>query len=75
MSRRVNAKGQVVIEKAIRDKLGVKPGWRTLQLLVDNHVELRFIPPEHRRSLAGTLSKYVKNTLATEELREARDRA
>lgn len=67
MSHVVGPKGQVVIEKAIRDRLGVEPGWRAVQLLVDGHVEMHFVPPEHARSLAGRLSKYARPELGTEE--------
>lgn len=38
----VGTKGQVVVEKAIRDQLGVKPGWQVMQRLVDGHVGLYF---------------------------------
>jgi AbrB family looped-hinge helix DNA binding protein len=60
MANVVGQKGQVVIEKEIRDKLGVKPGWIALQMIKDNHVEIYFVPPEHNRSLMGSLRKYVK---------------
>ncbi len=56
----VGPKGQVVIAKEIRDHLGVEPGWIALQRLVDNHVELYLLPPEHRRSLKGSLAKHVE---------------
>lgn len=73
MSYLVGPKGQVVIEKEIRDHLGVEPGWRALQLLVDDHVEIHFLPPEHKRSVAGCLSRYVERGTNTQEgLREAR---
>jgi len=76
MSNRVGTKGQVVIEKGIRDRLGVEPGWRAVQLLVDDHVELYFIPPEHDRSVAGALSKYARANLRSEEaLKEAAEAA
>lgn len=76
MGHKVGPKGQVVIEKEIRDGLGVKPGWIALQQRVDDHVEIRFIPPEHNRSLAGILAPHIKRQFpTTEELREARDRA
>jgi AbrB family looped-hinge helix DNA binding protein len=76
MSNTVGVKGQVVIEKALREKLGVKPGWQALQLLVDDHIEIYFVPPEHTTSLAGRLAKYAKGTLATpEDLRKARAKA
>jgi AbrB family looped-hinge helix DNA binding protein len=75
MSRSVGPKGQVVIEKEIRDRLGVEPGWRALQVLVDDHVEIYFLPPEHRRSIAGCLSDYVgegRGSGTSEALGEAR---
>ena len=60
MATKVGTKGQVVVEKQIREKLGVKPGWMAIQRLVDDHVELYFVPPEHNRSLMGSLKKYIK---------------
>lgn len=75
MSHSVGPKGQVVIEKVIRDRLGVKPGWRALQLLVGDHVEIHFLPPDHGRSVAGCLSRYVeegRGSGAPEALREVR---
>jgi bifunctional DNA-binding transcriptional regulator/antitoxin component of YhaV-PrlF toxin-antitoxin module len=75
MSSKVGLKGQIVIEKTLRDKLGVKPGWQALQLLVDDHVEIYFVPPEHTNSLAGRLAKYTKGSLKTSEaLRKERDK-
>ncbi len=59
MANRVGPKGQVVIEKAIRDRLGVQPGWIALQRLVDGRVEISFLPPEHTASLAGILDPYT----------------
>jgi bifunctional DNA-binding transcriptional regulator/antitoxin component of YhaV-PrlF toxin-antitoxin module len=75
MANLVGEKGQVVIEKPLREALGIQPGFVTTQILVDDHVEIRFYPPEHNRSLRGILSKYVKRHLTTEELREAREKA
>ncbi len=49
----VGSKGQIVISKEIRDKIGNKPGWITLEQLVGEHVEVYFVPPEHSRSLKG----------------------
>lgn len=60
MANVVGARGQVVIAKEIRDGLGVKPGWLALQRLVDDHVEVFFVPPEHRKSLKGSLAKHTK---------------
>ncbi len=60
MANVVGPKGQVVIAKEIRDRLGIEPGWLALQRIVDDHVEVSFLPPEHRKSLKGSLAKYVK---------------
>ena len=60
----VGQKGQVVISKEIRDKLGVKPGWLALQSIVDGHVEIYFVPPEHNRSLMGCLKDYIQPGVA-----------
>ncbi len=55
MSSVVGTKGQVTIEKEIRDTLGVQPGWRAIQRMEGDRVVLEFLPPKHRRSLAGAL--------------------
>jgi bifunctional DNA-binding transcriptional regulator/antitoxin component of YhaV-PrlF toxin-antitoxin module len=67
MAHVVGPKGQVVIEKEIRDKLGVKQGWQAVQLLVDNHVRIYFIPPEHNRSLRGILKPHIRRQPLPEE--------
>ena len=59
MSAKVGTKGQVVIEKAIRDQLGIESGWRAYQILEDGCVKIYFRPPPHNRSLKGALKKYV----------------
>lgn len=55
MSTRVGTKGQVTIEKSIRDALGVEPGWRTVQRVEGDSVVIEFLPPRHHRSLASVL--------------------
>ena len=76
MPAKVGSKGQIVIEKGIRDSLGVKPGWRALQRLVDDHLEIYFVPPEHNRSLKGSLARHIKVKVAPgEEWDQARENA
>lgn len=74
---KVGPKGQVVISKGIRDALGIQPGSLAIERIVDGHVEITFLPPRHRRSLAGVLSAYAKNADLTDEdvLHEATEAA
>ena len=72
----VGSKGQVVIAKDICDRLGVEPGWLALQRLVGDHVEVYFVPPEHRKSLKGSLAKHIKVRIAPgHEWNKARETA
>ena len=76
MSYKVGAKGQVVIAKEIRERLGVEPGWLAVQQIVDDHVEVYFVPPEHDRSLKGSLAHHIKVRIpAGEEWWRARESA
>jgi len=63
MANVVGTKGQVVISKEIRDRLGVQQGWLALQRLEGDHVEVHFIPPRHNKSMLGSLKPYVKKSL------------
>ena len=75
MGHRVGLNGQIVIEKPIRDALGVEPGWIALQQLVDDHVEIYFIPSEHDESLVGVLAPYITVSVSEADYSGARERA
>ena len=75
MSYRVGTKGQIVIDQEIREALGIEPGWVASQRLVEDHVEIRFFPPEHDRSVSGVLARYVKRSLSREDWGEAKEQA
>jgi len=55
----VGSKGQIVIEKEIRDQLGVKPGHRAIQTRVGDKVEIWFAPPPHRDSVFAVFRDQV----------------
>jgi AbrB family looped-hinge helix DNA binding protein len=65
---KVGPKGQVVIKKEIRDRLGIEPGSLAIQRIVDGKVEITFIPPT-TESQMGVLKKYT----TSERLAEMRD--
>ena len=75
MANKVGPKGQIVIEKAIREQLGIEQGYMAVQTVVGDHVEIRFYPAEHNRSLLGILARPGQPVLSDEELSEARERA
>lgn len=75
MPTTVGTKGQVVIEKHIRDRLGVKPGAIAVQALVGDRVEIRFVPPAHSRSLFGALAQHVKRDISDREWAKAKRQA
>ena len=56
----VGTKYQMVIEREARERLGIEPGWEAVQVVVGDRLEVRFLPPEHEKSLAGSLRRYAK---------------
>jgi bifunctional DNA-binding transcriptional regulator/antitoxin component of YhaV-PrlF toxin-antitoxin module len=71
----VGQKGQIVIEKAIRDALHIEPGYIAVQRLIDGRVELFFYPPEHNRSLKGILADKIQKRPETQDWAEIRQAA
>lgn len=64
---KVGTKYQVVIGREARRKLGIEPGWIAVETVVGDHLEMRFLPPEHDRSLAGELGRYAGASEPDEE--------
>jgi AbrB family looped-hinge helix DNA binding protein len=52
---RTSAKGQVVIPKTTREKLGIKPGSRVTVEVVNDHVEIRPLPDDPIEYFHGIL--------------------
>ena len=59
MASRVGERGQITIEKQIREELGVHPGDQAIQRVEEGRVVVEFVPGPHRRSLAGVLTGKV----------------
>jgi AbrB family looped-hinge helix DNA binding protein len=74
MTSRVGERGQITIEKAIREELGIYAGDETVQRVEDGRLVIEVVPGRHRRSLAGQLRGKVQRRPADESweaLREA----
>jgi len=59
MPSKVGERGQITIEKAIREELGVYAGDQAVQWIEDGHVVVAFAPAPHRRSLFGILADKI----------------
>ena len=55
---KVGQNGEMYIRKELMEDLGIGPDWIVLQRVVNNKLEVEFMPPEHKESLAGILSDF-----------------
>jgi AbrB family looped-hinge helix DNA binding protein len=75
MASTVGERGQVTIEKAIREELGVYAGDIAVQRVDGRRVVIEFVPAPHRRSLAGVLRDKVRRVPDDETWSVLRDEA
>lgn len=70
---RLSSKGQIVIPKAIREKLGLNPKKPVMLRLVDDHAEIRPVP-DVKKALRGVLKgkPSMSRALVREHLSEVR---
>jgi AbrB family looped-hinge helix DNA binding protein len=66
---RTYAKGQIVLPKEIRNKMGITPGKSLSVKWVEDHVEIRSLPDDPIEFLTGYL-KNQKGSMADELLTE-----
>lgn len=66
MTSRVGERGQITIEKAIREELAIYAGDEAVQRVEGGRIVIEVIPGRHRRSLAGTLRDKVGRRPADE---------
>lgn len=72
---RVGERGQVTVEKAIREEMGIYAGDEAVQRIEDGRLVIEFVPGRHRRSLAGSLREKVGRTPADESWEALRQAA
>ena len=72
---RVGERGQITIEKAIREELGVYAGDQALQRVEDGRVVIEFVPAPHHRSASGMLRDKVRRKPTDETWPALRDAA
>ena len=69
-----SSKGQVVIPKEIRDRLGMQPGQKVAVEFVRDHVEIRPLPADPIKALQGIFKGYP-GSMAEELVKERREEA
>ena len=58
MTVKTHPKGQIILPKKIRDKLGIKPGTALSVKLVADHAEIRPLPNDPIEFLTGILKDH-----------------
>jgi AbrB family looped-hinge helix DNA binding protein len=59
VTSRVGERGQITIEKAIREQLAIYAGDEAVQRVEDGRIVIEIVPGRHRRSLASSLRPHV----------------
>lgn len=59
MTSQVGERGQITIQKAIREELGIYAGDEAVQRVEDGRIVIDVVPGRHRRSLAGSLKAKI----------------
>jgi bifunctional DNA-binding transcriptional regulator/antitoxin component of YhaV-PrlF toxin-antitoxin module len=72
---RVGERGQITVEKAIREELGVDAGDQAVQWIEDGRLVVEFVPAPHRRPLADSLADRVTRRPAHEDWSSIREAA
>jgi len=75
MGSRVGERGQITIEKSIREELGIYTGDEAVQRIEDGRIVIEMVPGRHWRSLAGAAAKHIRRRPADESWEALRDAA
>lgn len=75
MSSRVGERGQITIEKAIREELGIYTGDEAVQRIEDGRIVIDMVRGRHDRSLAGAAKSHVRRQPPDESWEALRDAA
>jgi AbrB family looped-hinge helix DNA binding protein len=75
MTSKVGERGQITIQKSIRQELAIYAGDEAVQRVEDGRIVIEVIPGRHRRSLAGTLRDKVGRRPGDESWSALRDAA
>jgi AbrB family looped-hinge helix DNA binding protein len=75
MASKVGERGQITIEKAIREELAIYAGDEAIQRVEDGRIVIDIVPARHNRSLLGILRDKVTRWPEDESWEALRDAA
>lgn len=75
MGSKIGERGQITIEKAIREELGIYAGDEAVQRIEDGKIVIDMVPGRHSRSLAGAAKPHIKRRPEDESWDALRDAA
>jgi AbrB family looped-hinge helix DNA binding protein len=75
MASRVGERGQITIDKAIREEMGIYAGDEAIQRIEDGRIVIEMVPGRHDRSLAGAAAPHVQRLPPDESWEALRDAA
>jgi AbrB family looped-hinge helix DNA binding protein len=73
MSNVVGERFQITIDKAVRERLGIRPGDRAVERVEDGRMVVEFVPRPHRESMLGIFRR--PDLPAITDWQAVRDRA
>lgn len=73
MANVVGERYQITIDKTVRQRLGIKPGDRAVEHVIEGRLVIDFIPAPHRESLRGIFKRPGQPVIT--DWQDLRDRA
>lgn len=75
MASRVGERGQITLEKGIREELGIYAGDAAIQRIEDGRIVIEVVRGRHNRSLAGSAAPHITRRPPDESWEVLRDAA
>ncbi len=75
MGSRVGERGQITLEKTIREELGIYAGDEAVQRVENGRIVIEVVPGRHSRSLAGAAAPHIQRIPVDEAWEVLRDAA
>jgi AbrB family looped-hinge helix DNA binding protein len=75
MASRVGERGQITLEKRIREELGIRAGDEAIQRIENGRIVVEVVPGRHSRSLAGAAAPHITRQPSDESWEVLRDAA